>query len=347
MVLSNTDANNNDYNLPFNMNEIDKICNSLKIAKAIGPDMIPNEVLKHLGLRNLLLKFVNYCFLNNIVPSVWRKAIIAPIPKSSSKDPCVPLNYRGISLLSCIYKLYSSLLNLRLTQHCEENELIVDEQNGFRSKRSCLDHIYVLSTVVRNRKAMGQNTFCAFIDFRKAFDWVNRDLLLYKLSTTFNVHGNLFNTLSTIYSSSNSQLRLNSHLTSSFNVTSGVRQGDAMSPILFSIFLNDLATGIKDKNCGDDLDECNISILLYADDIVLMAPTEKKLQKMLNFVSKWCQKWRMAVNSDKTKIIHFRPACNEKSEFSFSMGSNSLEIVSNYKYLGVMFDEFINICFFL
>ena len=340
--LSNFDANNAEYNQPFNNTEIDKVCTLLKTAKAVGPDMIPNEVLKHVGLRRLLLKFLNSCFLNNIIPTVWRKAVITPIPKSSTKDPCVPLNYRGISLLSCIYKLYSSLLNVRITKHCEENGYIVDEQNGFRSKRSCQDHIYVLSAIIRNRKVTGQSTFCAYIDFRKAFDWVNRDLLLYKLATSFDIHGRLFNTLSTIYASSNSQLRLNSYLTTSFNVTSGVRQGDTMSPILFSMFLNDLATGIKDLDCGVTINEHNLSILLYADDIVLIAPNEEKLQKMLDFVSKWCQKWRMAVNTDKTKVVHFRQRSHLKTMFDFYLGSELLEKVSEYKYLGVLFDEYLD-----
>ena len=186
------------------------ICESIKTGKAVGPDFIPNEVLKQEGLRRLLLNFTNMCFINNVLPSIWRKAKISPIPKSSTKDTCVPLNYRGISLLSCI-KLYSTLLNIRLTDHCEQNGYIVDEQNSFRSKRSCQDHVYVLSTVIRHRKALVQSTFCAFIDFKKAFDWVHRDLILYELAVLFDNHDLHFNTLSNIYSSSNSQLRINNH----------------------------------------------------------------------------------------------------------------------------------------
>ena len=115
------------------------------------------------------------------------------------------------------------------------------------------------------------------MDPKKAFDWVNRDLLLYRLSTLYDIHGRLFNTLSTIYSTSNSQLRLNGLLTDSFHVSSGVRQGDVMSPVLFSMFLNDLATGIKELNCGIKLNNLDVSILLYADDVVLAAPDETSL----------------------------------------------------------------------
>ena len=118
---------------------------------------------------------------------------------------------------------------------------------------------------------------------------------------------------------SDSHLRLNGMLTESFHVSSGVRQGDVMSPILFSMFLNDLATGIKDLDCGIQLNDLKISILLYADDIILIAPDEKSLQKMLNYLSNWCRKWRMAVNMDKTKIIHFRNSSSTQTVYGFRL----------------------------
>ena len=337
--LNNHDAVEFSYNSLFTLDELQRVCNSLKLGKSVGIDNIPNEVLRHDGIRRLLLGLFNVCFVNNVIPSIWRKSVIAPIPKSSTKDPCVPLNYRGISLLSCMYKLYTSLINRRLTSYCDENEYLVDEQNGFRSERSCQDHIYVLSSLIKNRKSVGNDTFCAFVDFKKAFDWIPWDLLLYKLSNSFNIHGHLFNTLSTIYSSSSAQVRLNGKLTDPFEVTSGVKQGDIISPILFSMYLNDLATGIKQLNCGIDIDGLNLAILLYADDIVLMAPDEESLQKMISFVNTWCKKWKMAVNTDKTQVVHFRRQSALRTSFEFHMGNANLEIVPNYKYLGVTFDE--------
>ena len=155
----------------------------------------------------------------------------------------------------------------------------------------------------------------------------------------FNIHGRLFNTLSTIYSSSSAQIRINGLLTDSFEVKSGVKQGDIISPVLFSMYLNDLATGVKELNCGIDINGLNLSILLYADDIVLMAPDEKSLQKMLNFIEKWCNKWRMAINADKTQVVHFRRQSKIRSDYLFTLGINNLSTVSYYKYLGVIFDE--------
>ena len=154
--------------------------------------------------------------MKNIIPTIWRNAIKVPIPKSASKDPYVSLNYRGISLLSCVYKLFTSLSNLRISDHCEAYDYFVDEQNGLRPKSSCQDHKYSISTIIRNRKTIGLNTCCAFVDFQKAFDRVNKELLMYKLETVFRIHGRLFNMISPIYDSSNAQLRLNGLLTESF-----------------------------------------------------------------------------------------------------------------------------------
>ena len=115
-----------------------------------------------------------------MTPSTWSEAIIVPILKTKTSDPRVPLNYRGISLLSCISNLFGELLNRRLCNYLEHNQLIVDEQNGFRKNRSCMDHIFVLHSIVKNRLNFGNDTFAAFIlDLKKAFDSVQRDLLLY------------------------------------------------------------------------------------------------------------------------------------------------------------------------
>ena len=197
-----------------------------------------------------------------MVPGVWQQAVISPIPKSASKDPCVPLNYRGISMLSCFYKVYSSLINNRVTRHCEINNLLVDEQNGFRSDRSCQDHIYSLSTVIRNRLCDKLPTFCAFIDMKKAFDWVHRDLMLFKIMDQFGIYGNLYDAIKSIYTSSSACVKVNDKRTDWFNISCGVKQGDTLSPTLFSMFLNDLAVDIKDMKCGIDIEGNDVCILL-------------------------------------------------------------------------------------
>ena len=96
----------------------------------------------------VLHKLFQYIFESGCIPSVWKRAIISPIPKSSLKDPLVPLNYRGISLLSVIGKTFTALLNKRIVTYLEENEILCEEQNGFRPGRSCEEHIFTLTSKI-------------------------------------------------------------------------------------------------------------------------------------------------------------------------------------------------------
>ncbi len=83
----------------------------------------------------------------------------------------------GFSLLSFVDKVFSGIINIRVVNYCEENGIHEDEQNGFRKHRSCEDHIFVLTTIIKNTMSDGRDTFCAFIDMQKAFDWIDHDLL--------------------------------------------------------------------------------------------------------------------------------------------------------------------------
>ena len=112
---------------------------------------------------------------------MWKYGIINPIPKAGNQDARVPLNYRGITLTSAVYKLFCCIINNRITQWADDNNIIADEQNGFRKKRSCLDHITSLTSIIDSRTHLRKSTFCAYIDFSKAFDHIRRDMLWSKL----------------------------------------------------------------------------------------------------------------------------------------------------------------------
>ena len=160
---------------------------------------IPNEALKNRNAKLLFHKFFQLCFVSGLSPTEWDASDIKPIPKKD-KDPRDPLQNRCITLMCCVAKLYSSILNRRLQSFLEKNNILVEEQNGFRASRSCIDHILVLCSVLRNRKALGLSTFLSYIDFQKAFDSVDRSLLFFKLSQ-IGINGKFYQALSAIYSS--------------------------------------------------------------------------------------------------------------------------------------------------
>lgn len=328
-------------NRTIEMSELIKVLSKVKSGKAMGIDKIPNEVLKVDGLRALLLELFNLFFVKHIIPSLWLKSIIKPIPKSSNYDPRIPLNYRGISLLSTVSKVYTAILNNRIMSYVEAQGLIYDEQNGFREGRSCQDHIFSLTSIIRNRMNNNMDTYAAFIDLRKAFDFVNRDLLLYKL-LKYNIDGNMYFAIKQLYSNTKSCVQLNQFRTEWFETTSGVRQGDTLSPTLFTLFLNDVIGEINDLKCGVNIGDFQITCLAYADDIVLLSETEEGLQKLLTHFHKWCCKWRLSINAQKSQIMHFRKSRKNVTKFVFKIGKEVLKITDKYKYLGVVLHENLN-----
>ncbi len=223
-----------------------------------------------------------------MVPPIWHKAIVKPIPKYSTIDTRLPLQYHGISLLSTIYKLYASILNNRLVTCLEDNNIYAEKQNGFRQNRSCAEHVFKLTTILRNRQSKGESTYVAYLDAEKAFDRVDHNLLLYKPLTN-GIYGHVYKNIKNVYVHSTCSVKINELLTNWFQSHSGLKQGDALSPTLYGIFINDIVREINDLNLGVKIGNKKLSILPYADDIVLLSDTENELQAMLNVVHKWEQ----------------------------------------------------------
>ena len=184
----------------------------------------------------------------------------------------------------------------------------------------------VLCTILRNRKTVGLNTFLTFIDFQKAFDSVDRGLLLFKLSQ-IGIFGKFYNAISAMYANPRARIILNEYETEYFDCPIGVKQGDTISATLFAIFINNLAEEIKNSGVGlelnshfEDFDVENslfVNILLYADDIVLLTSNETDMQFLLNLVEIWCSKWRLEVNLTKTNVMHVRATRCKKSIYMF------------------------------
>ena len=155
--------------------------------------------------------FITQCFEYGRIPSTWQYGIISPIPKSRDKNKYVPLNYQSISLLSIFSKVYSSVLNTRLSNYSEAVGILNEEQNGFRKGRSCEEHAFVLSNVIRLRLDEKRNTFVSFIDFEKAFYWIDRDLLLYKLLLC-SIDCKFYYAIKSLYNQTYAGVKLNGHI---------------------------------------------------------------------------------------------------------------------------------------
>ncbi len=149
----------------------------------------------------------------------------------------------------------------------------------------------------------------------------------------------MYHAIPNIYSISTCAVRINDSMTGWFSAEQGVKQGDNLSPTLFGGYINSLITDLKASGLGIHIGPDKVCVLAYADDLVLLADSEFDLQKLLDILCTWCKRWRLVVNIDKTKVIHFRKKGVAQTAYDFRANDISVEKVSEYKYLGVLLNE--------
>ena len=257
------------------------------------------------------------------------------VPKDWARGGIVD-NYRGITLLSVVGKLYTSILNNRISSWLEREKKIVEEQGGFRAKRATSEQIFILKETIQGRKGAKKKTFCCFLDIRKAYDTVFREGL-WKRMLDKGIGGKIWRVVKNLYREVGSCVRLGKENTDWFSLEVGLRQGCILSPILFSIFIDELAKEVK-KVGGARYGEVVLSLLLFADDIVLVAESAKMLQKMLDVVYRYSKAYRFCFNKDKSNVMVFGRKTGQK----IYLGEKELQIVESYKYLGLMIDKNFN-----
>ena len=325
-----------DYSIT--MEELDEASYVLRRDKSSGYDSLSNEMIKCLLETNprLLLKLFNSVFNTNTKIEQWTMGIIAPIWKSGPKMD--PSNYRGISLLSCLGKLYTAILNRRLMEFAISSNILKPEALGFVAGNRTSDaHIMIHSLIQRYCHQKNEKIYSCFVDFSKAFDTIPRDLLFQKL-LNYGINGKFFNNIKTLYTNDNCCIKVGNKLTDSFLANQGVKQGCILSPLLFNIFIADIVERFETENCRPlKIDESkNLSCLLWADDIILLSHSEEGLRNMLSALSSYVDENGMSINTKKTKCMIF----NKTGKYirrSYPVKNGTIETTNSYKYLGLIF----------
>ena len=192
--------------------------------------------------------------------------------------------------------------------------------------------------------------YCAFVtgvDFMKAFDTVWRAGLWHKMLLN-NINGKMYDVIFNMYCNIKSCIVFNKCKSDYFACDNGIRQGENLSPFLFSLFLNDLETFLEAKNItglesiSNDLEnQLNIYLklfIIYADDTVILSESESDLQAQLDAFHKYCLTWKLKVNIDKTKIVIFGSGRTPQN-LSFKYNGSEIEVVKNFNYLGIIFSK--------
>ena len=325
---------------PISAEEVLSAVRHMKINKAPGPDGVLAGMLKNSIPQTLhfIVALFNQIFDSGVYPSSWTGAIVVPIHKAGRTD--IPDNYRGVSLLSILGKVFSQIINKRLSTWAAENNKIDETQSGFRAGYSTVDNIFVLYAIVQKYllRRSGKVYVC-FVDFRKAFDWVNRAVLWNTLRKA-GVGGKMLQVLQSMYRTVKACVRCPDTLTEFFDCPCGVRQGCVLSPTLFSFLINELALEMAQKGLhGIQLspDIVQILILLFADDVVLSSYSVFGLQNQIDVLKQFADNSCMKVNLDKTKIIVFRKGGFLAEREVWTYGDTPIEVVNSYKYLGMHF----------
>ena len=300
----------------------------LKSNKAAGIDGITGEFYKHVA-DELVLPFCaifNYIFNKGDYPSQWAEGLINALHKKG--DHSNPDNYRKITITVAMAKIFDSILNARL--YFKNDVMSLDDpfQFGFTPSRGTTDCVFVLETVIKYQQHKKKPMYLCFVDFTKAFDYINRNALYYKLHKQ-KMGLKMLKIIMSMFDKAQAKVHQLGKLGPPIDSVFGVLQGGILSPKLFNEFMSDLPNHLNVEN-GITIDRTHFTHLLYADDIVLMSDSPKGLQNSIDSLHNFCVKWHLIVNTSKTKTMKI----GTKSMVTFSYNNQNIENVDTYKYLG-------------
>ena len=324
---------------PFTMKELTKAIRRMKTKGAAGPDDIPPSFIKNFGPLALekLLEIFNISLTNGACPQVWRNAIIIPLLKANK--PASKLeSFRPISLTSCVVKVMERMLGERLYFHAEQQGMLSALQAGFRKKRSCEDQILKMTQAISDgfqSKPKAKHSVLVLLDFSKAYDTVWRQKLLTSLldkgmpiAYVKWLHGFLQNR--------QARVRFGRELSSSRTMKQGLPQGSVLAPILFILYINNLAELLPDSTINT----------MYADDVSILGQStskeeaERLAQESVDIVVNWSKEWKLSLNAGKSEVSFFtRSPKLALHSPKIDVDGTTIELSPTPRLLGVILDQ--------
>ena len=326
-----------DNNIVFCVDEVVKLVKDIDVHKSSGIDFLPTFVLKDCfeKIQTQLTYLFNQSLDLGIFPESWAIATITPIPKVGNNH--LVNNWRPISIVPLIGKLMEKLCTNLLNKHLGLNDILCDEQYGFRPKRSTslaiFNYIKNITQEINLKKLVGS----IYLDFAKAFDSINHELLICKLKD-MGVNRKLVVWIQNYLGNGKIRTKLNDITSSTENLLCGVPQGSILGPTLFLCYINDLALMVR---------KLRLEVSLFADDAVIFCSNydqyfiETRLERALKKIVEWCKKNFININISKTKFCVYgtKSRVDEVDISTIGEIGNRISRCHQYCYLGVKLDE--------
>jgi hypothetical protein len=331
----------------FSMSELEAVLGDLDRGSAPGPSGVGNDVILSLvevvGCKRFLLNVFNACFEGGSIPAAWNHCEMFILYKGKG-DPLLPSSYRAIALLEAFVKLYERLLCHRLELWAKDLAIIPPAQFGFRRSSSTLDAVFVFWKLISHFVVFKKGyLFAALIDFKSAFPSVDRNILFTRLAK-LGMSKKFGCALHSLFEANSFQLRLGNGVTKSFPVTTGLKEGSVLSPILFSIFVADLEVEVLGPLAHKNFLQSDcffngvlVNGLMFADDLVIFARSERGLRGRLKLLEEYVVKKKLTVNTSKCEIVPF--GVPSGVSFTFRFAGQIIPVVHQCKYLGILFSQ--------
>ena len=309
----------------------------LKNGKSVGWDEIPNEFLKYGGrmLDKALREIMDKITDEEYIPKSWKEDKLIMIYKKGDKNKCE--NYRGLSISSNISKLYSRIIQKRVAEYAEEKNLLAEMQNAFRRNRSTMDNLLILQAILNKAKAEDSEMYLGFIDLTKAYDQVPRQRLWNKMEEQ-GFGGKFMRIIKEMYREQKRKVKIKNGWSKWIKTNKGLRQGCVFSPLLFTIYINEIQEELMKKG-GMEIDGTKIPGLVFADDIVIIANTEKTAKDMIKTINKEIRRRKLQINESKSNIIKISRKKGEEAAWVIRDDKGRIqgiiEETQETKYLGV------------
>lgn len=313
-------------------NEVSSAIRELDINKSCGGDSIYAEHLKYSSDRivPMLSMLFTGLFVHGILPDNMLSVIISPVIKDKAGSISSKDNYRPIALASVISKVLEKIILNRIDEYITTSS----NQFGFKKKLGTDQCVYTLKEVLHFYKTSGSSVFISFLDASKAFDRVNHSVLFKKLHER-NIPKYIIRILVFWYANQTFCIRWGNVYSGEFYVSNGVRQGGILSPFLFNVYTDDLSSSLNKCNAGCYIMQNIINHLLYADDLVLFAPSVRGLNMLLRICETFGITHDVKFNSKKSVVMIVRSEYLMNSVLpNFKLNGEILKEVKYYKYLG-------------